>query len=75
MPSLGHTGARLRGEHIPDSSHRVLNPGLRLQMADILLELQRHPRGGGEQGLLVGLNRRGGMGAVAPGDAESDRFC
>ena len=29
----------------------------------------RHPRGGGEQGLVVGLNRRGGVGAVAPGDA------
>ena len=29
----------------------------------------RHARGGGNQGLLVGLNRRGGVGAVAPGDA------
>ena len=29
-----------------------------------------HARGGGSQGLVVGLNRRGGVGAVAPGDAE-----
>ncbi len=32
-----------------------------------------HARGGGEQGFLVGLNRRGRMGAVAPGDAGGGR--
>jgi SAM-dependent methyltransferase len=34
----------------------------------------RHARGGGIRGLVVGLNRGGGVGAVAPGDAGSGRI-
>ena len=38
-------------------------------MADILLEPEVSPDDEAKQGLLVRLNRRGGVGAVAPGDA------
>ena len=48
---------------------RVLKPGGRLQMADILLEPHVTPEEVATQRLLVGLNRRGCVGAVAPGDA------
>ena len=54
---------------------RVLKSGGRLQMADILLEHRRHARGSDRQRLLVGLNRRGCLGAVAPGDACRCGLC
>ena len=52
---------------------RVLRPGGRLQIADILLNDAVTPEEVEAQGDVVGLNRRGGLGAVAPGDVDRHR--
>src|SRR5271157_6523145 len=63
----------LHADRIPTTSEPpclgVLKRGGRLQMADILFGATRNARGGGEQGLLVGLNRPSSVGAVAPRNA------
>ena len=48
----------------------LFSPGDQLQIADILLD-GRDAGGGRAQGGVVGLNRRCGMGAVAPAEQET----
>ena len=54
---------------------RVLRPGGRLQMADILLHDDVTPEEVAQQGRVVGLNRRCRVGAVAPANAGRGRVC
>ena len=54
---------------------RVLRPGGRLLMADILLDDGVTAEQVERQGDVVRLNRRCGMGAVAPPDVDRSRVC
>ncbi len=52
---------------------RVLRAGGRLKMADILLHEEVTPEEVAARGGMVGLNRRRGVGAVAPADVDRGR--